>query len=63
LDDIEFEGVRLWYGTGDKNIPAVMGRRMAGRLKQAKLAEFEGEAHYTICKHMEQILKELLDIE
>lgn len=63
LEDVEFEGVKLWYGTSDLQTPVVMGKIIADRLKGAILKEFEGETHYTVGLNIEQILKELLNIK
>jgi pimeloyl-ACP methyl ester carboxylesterase len=59
LEDVEFEGVRLFYGTKDTNTPVQMGRVMAGRLRNATLNEYEGETHTSIVDHIEEILRDL----
>lgn len=61
LEDVKFEGVRLWYGTSDLQTPVVMGKIIADRLKGATLKQFDGETHYTVALNIEQILEELLD--
>lgn len=45
LEDIKFEGVRLWYGGNDTNYPAEMGRYMAARLRGSKLSIYPNETH------------------
>lgn len=59
LEDIEYEGVKLYYGTKDTNTPVQMGRTMARRLRNAVLREFGGETHMSIVDHTEDILKDL----
>lgn len=62
LSDVEFEGIRLWYGTDDINTPARMGRDMAGRLKNARLKEYDGETHFTLFDRCgEEVLREMLE--
>jgi pimeloyl-ACP methyl ester carboxylesterase len=48
LEDVGFEGVRLWYGELDTNTPPRMGRYMAERLPGAVYREFPGKSHYSI---------------
>lgn len=48
LEDIEMQGIKLFYGTDDRNIPISMGRYMQERLKGAELVEFKGKTHFTI---------------
>ncbi len=61
LEDVPFEGVKLWYGQDDMNTPAKMGIEMAKRLKHSRLKLYAGETHLTIAKYSEDILKELLE--
>ncbi|KAL6720383.1 hypothetical protein ACLMJK_002304 [Lecanora helva] len=62
LEDVDFEGVKLWYGTDDINTPAEMGRKMASRLKGAILKEYPGETHFTLIdEYGEEIFKDMLD--
>ncbi|KAM0748299.1 alpha/beta-hydrolase [Meredithblackwellia eburnea MCA 4105] len=61
LEEVPFRGVKLWYGTEDKNTPVVMGRMLARGLPDAKLTEFEGETHLTLMdRHGEEILRDIL---
>ena len=60
LEDLSFEGVKLWYGTRDEYLN--MGRMMATRLKGAVLKEFVGDSHITIVSnHIDEILKDMLE--
>ncbi|KAI8400369.1 hypothetical protein FOFC_19204 [Fusarium oxysporum] len=62
LEDIDYEGIRLWYGSADENTSPEMGRYMAGRLPKAVYKEYPGETHYTIWREelVTEFLKELL---
>lgn len=48
--------VYIWHGTRDTNSPIRMIRYMAERLPNCKLREFEGETHFTIMKHLEEVI-------
>lgn len=52
--------VYIWHGTKDANSPIHMVRYMADRLPNCKLREYEGETHFTIMKHLEEIVTTLL---
>ncbi|KAI9699794.1 MAG: hypothetical protein M1836_002829 [Candelina mexicana] len=61
LEDVPFEGVRLWYGANDKNTPIKMGVEMSKRLKHAKLKIYADDTHFTVAKYVKEILKEILE--
>ena len=61
LEDVEFEGVRLWYGEKDVHTPVEMGRIMARRLRGSRLKIYEGDSHFSVGEHTEEILRELLE--
>ena len=62
MEDVPFEGVRLYYGSKDTNTPAQMGRNMAAKLKGAVFQEFEGETHMTLFEnHGDDILKDIME--
>ncbi|KAH7141334.1 Alpha/Beta hydrolase protein [Dactylonectria estremocensis] len=63
LEDVDYDTVRLWHGAKDTNAPAVMIRYLADKLPHAVLREFEGDTHYTMFKHLEGALAELIPIE
>ncbi|KAL9067896.1 MAG: hypothetical protein Q9157_006675 [Trypethelium eluteriae] len=62
LEEIE-RNVLLWYGEEDKKTPIRAGYNMASRLPNGKLKAYRGENHRTISKHLEEILKELINHE
>ncbi len=62
VEDVPFEGVRLYYGSRDNNTPGQMGRTMAARLKGAVFREYEGETHMTLLEnHGEDILRDIVE--
>ncbi|KAF2185307.1 alpha/beta-hydrolase [Zopfia rhizophila CBS 207.26] len=63
LEDVEYNVVRIWHGAEDKNAPVVMIRYLAERLPHCVLREFEGDTHYTMFKHLEEALSELVPEE
>ena len=64
LEEVEFLGVRLWYGTKDLNAPVGLGRSMVGRLPHGKLRTYEGASHFSIgVHHLEDVLKDILEDE
>jgi pimeloyl-ACP methyl ester carboxylesterase len=60
LEDVEYDVVRIWHGAQDTNAPMAMIRYMVERLPHCVLHEFEGDTHYTMFKHVEGALKELV---
>ncbi|KAH0542500.1 hypothetical protein FGG08_003096 [Glutinoglossum americanum] len=61
IQDIHYEGIKMWYGDQDKICPAEMGGKIAERLKHAELKVFPGEGHASIAvNHGREILTELL---
>lgn len=63
LEDVEYHVVRIWHGADDNNAPVVMIRYLAERLPHCVLQEFEGDTHYTMFKHLEGALSELIQDE
>lgn len=59
LEDIK-QMVHIWHGTKDKNSPIHMVRYMAERIPQCTLREFEGETHFTVVKHLEEVITTLV---
>ena len=58
LEDVPFEGVRLYYA----NTPAQMGINMAAKLKGAASKEYEGETHMTLFEnHGDDILRDIVE--
>ncbi|KAF5701833.1 proline iminopeptidase [Fusarium globosum] len=62
LEDIEYESIRLWYGSADENTSPEMGRYMAERLPKAVYKEYSGETHYAIWREdlLTEFLKDLI---
>ncbi|KAI9816092.1 MAG: hypothetical protein M1832_005175 [Thelocarpon impressellum] len=61
LDQVPYEGVRMFYGADDTNTPASLAREMAKRLRGSKLKVYEGVSHLTLFdKHGEEILRDMM---
>ncbi|KIM94420.1 hypothetical protein OIDMADRAFT_136295 [Oidiodendron maius Zn] len=60
LKEVNYPGIRLWYGRQDVNTPPEMGHFMAARLPNAVLKVYEGKNHFTIWDHIEEMLTEML---
>ena len=60
VEDVGYNVVRIWHGTEDKNAPVIMIRYLAERLPHCVLQEFEGDTHYTMFKHLDRALSELV---
>ncbi|ORY01443.1 Alpha/Beta hydrolase protein [Clohesyomyces aquaticus] len=52
--------VRIWHGAKDANAPVSMIRYMAERLPNCIYREYEDDTHYTMFKHLEEALSELV---
>lgn len=48
LEEVDFPGIKLWYGEKDVSTTPVMGRYMAKRLTGSIYREFSGLSHYWI---------------
>ncbi|KAL5344025.1 Alpha/Beta hydrolase protein [Aspergillus crustosus] len=60
LQDVRYDKIRIWHGEKDANAPIEMIRYMAEKLPHAVLKVYEGETHYTVSRHLEDILDELV---
>jgi len=60
FEDVQYNPVRIWHGVQDTNAPIVAIRYLTDRLPHATLHECEGETHYTMIKHLEAALSELV---
>ncbi|KAL4868005.1 hypothetical protein BDV12DRAFT_109127 [Aspergillus spectabilis] len=60
LEDVTYEKIQIWHGEKDANAPIEMIRYMAKKLPYAILREYEGETHYTVSRHIEDIFDELV---
>lgn len=63
LEDVPFNKVMIWHGTKDKNSPIRMVRSMHERLPHSHLTEHEGDNHFAIVNHLEEIITELIPEE
>ncbi|KAH7236765.1 Alpha/Beta hydrolase protein [Fusarium redolens] len=63
IEDIDYKGIRLWYGSADENTSPGMGQYMAKRLPKAVYKEYPGETHYSIWREelLTEFLKDLID--
>ena len=59
LKDVHKE-IKLFYGHKDDRTPLVFGRYYKANLPKAELTEFEDASHFTINRHDEEILSELV---
>ncbi|KAI0188304.1 alpha/beta hydrolase [Xylaria flabelliformis] len=60
LDEVKYDKVIIWHGVQDGQSPIHMVRYLAKHLPHCELREFEGETHFTMTKHLESILEELV---
>ncbi|KKK13481.1 hypothetical protein P175DRAFT_0503915 [Aspergillus ochraceoroseus IBT 24754] len=63
FEDVPYNRIQIWHGEKDANSPVEMTRYLAARLPHCSLREFAGETHYTLIKHLEEILGELVTEE
>ncbi|OGM49369.1 putative alpha beta hydrolase protein [Aspergillus bombycis] len=62
IEDVAYEGVKLWYGGADVNTPPHMGLHLARRLPKSVYKEYAGEDHGSLLAggHLRGILSDLL---
>ena len=61
IEDVAYEGVKLWYGGADINTPPSMGLYLARRLIKSIYKEVAGETHASLLGgHLRGILSELV---
>ena len=61
LDEVQFDGLRLWHGALDVNCPCSMPVEAVKQMKGAESKLFEEEAHVSLpANHAEEILRHLL---
>jgi pimeloyl-ACP methyl ester carboxylesterase len=61
LDEVQFDGLRLWHGALDVNCPCSMPVEAVKQMKGAESKLFEEEAHLSLlANHAEEILRHLL---
>ena len=60
FEDVAYDRVQVWHGTLDKNAPVQMIRYMVERLPYSDYREYEGDSHWTLHRHLEEILLDLV---
>ncbi|KAI0855098.1 alpha/beta hydrolase [Xylaria cubensis] len=60
LDEVKYDKVIIWHGVQDGQSPIHMVRYLAKHLPHCELRELEGETHFSMVKHLESILDELV---
>lgn len=61
-EDIPYDRkIHVWHGTADMNSPIRMVRWMCERLPNCELHELEGETHFTIMRHLEEIVLRMVE--
>lgn len=62
IEDVGYEGVKLWYGGADVNTPPSMGLHLARRLLKSIYKEYAGETHSSLLGggYLRGILRELV---
>jgi pimeloyl-ACP methyl ester carboxylesterase len=63
IEDVGYEGVKLWYGGADVNTPPAMGLHLSRRLPKSIYKEYGGETHASLLggMHLRSILSELIN--
>jgi len=60
FEDVSYGRIQMWHGTKDKNAPIRMARYMSERLPNCILREFEDDTHFTLVRHLEGIVSDLV---
>ncbi|KAJ5683285.1 hypothetical protein N7462_006450 [Penicillium macrosclerotiorum] len=60
FEDVTYNKVKIWHGAKDANAPIELIRYMARRLPHCKLTEFPEDTHFTLNRHLDQILSQLI---
>lgn len=60
LEAVTYDNVRIWHGSKDTNAPVQMMRYMAERLPHCELKEFPEDTHFTLHRHLDEILSEMM---
>ena len=63
FEDVTHSKIQLWHGQEDAHSPIEMIRYMAERLPHCVLREFQGETHFTVAGHIDEILSDLVPEE
>lgn len=60
LEDVTYDRVQIWHGSKDVNAPVQMIRYLAEHLPHCTLTEFEDDTHFTLHRHLDTIVSELV---
>lgn len=60
FESVRYDPVRIWHGARDENAPVALIRHMVEKLPSCVYYEFEGDSHYTMFKHVEGAITELV---
>jgi pimeloyl-ACP methyl ester carboxylesterase len=60
FDEIDFDPVKMWHETKDRNAPIATIRWMAKLLLYSKMVEYSNATHYTVGVHIETALLDLV---
>lgn len=63
FEDLSYDPILIWHGTKDVSAPFAMIQHMAKRIPHGVLREFEDDTHFTLARHLEQIVLELVPEE
>ena len=63
FEDVAYDKIQMWHGTRDANAPVRMIRYMSERLSHSDLIEFEGESHWTLVRHLDKVVSDLVPEE
>lgn len=63
LEDVAYNKIQMWHGTQDKNVPIRMVRYMDERLLHSLLREYPDDTHFTMFRHLEEIISDLVPDE
>lgn len=60
LEEVTYDKVQIWHGSKDANAPVQMMRYMAERLPHCELKEFPEDTHFTLQRHLDEILSKMV---
>jgi pimeloyl-ACP methyl ester carboxylesterase len=63
FEDVEAEKILMWHGTKDTRAPISLARYMAKRLRNCTFREYSDDGHFSLARHLEDILKEMTSEE
>ena len=63
FEEVTYNKVKIWHGTKDTNAPIQLMRYMAERLPHCELHEFQEDTHFTMHRHLDRVLTELVSVK